>query len=148
MEHKNRDDGNISTLTDERLERLQSIGFRWAKRRGHARWDEKYVSWCALEGRTRENVWWYLLFDWLIIPFLFYLLLLRLFCTQNELLQYAAKFGNCHVPTKFKENTALGRWVSTQRAEYKKFCNGQKSSLNNENIRWLDSIGFAWFMAF
>ena len=58
MEHKNRDDGNISTLTDERLERLQSIGFRWAKRRGQARWDEKYVS-CgvlSLEGRTRERM--------------------------------------------------------------------------------------------
>lgn len=107
MEHKNRDDRNVSTLTDERLERLQSIGFRWAKRRGQVRWDEKY----------------------------------------NELLEYANKFGNCHVPTKFKENTALGRWVSTQRAEYKKFCNGQKSSLTNSKIRRLDSIGFAWFMA-
>ncbi len=82
------------------------------------------------------------------IPVLQYLLSTStLFCTQNELLQYAAKFGNCHVPTKFKGNTALGRWVSTQRAEYKKFCNGQKSSLNNEKIRRLDSIGFAWFMA-
>mmetsp|Transcript_18546 Transcript_18546/g.37388 ORF Transcript_18546/g.37388 Transcript_18546/m.37388 type:complete len:298 (+) Transcript_18546:192-1085(+) len=46
MEHKNREDGNISALTDERLERLQSIGFRWAKRRGQVRWDEKYVSRC------------------------------------------------------------------------------------------------------
>eukprot|EP00985_Skeletonema_marinoi_P016979 scaffold9241_cov135-Skeletonema_marinoi.AAC.2 len=107
MEQKNREDGNISTLTDERLERLQSIGFRWAKRRGQVRWDEKY----------------------------------------GELIQYAAKFGNCHVPTKYKENTALGRWVSTQRAEYKTFCKGEKSSLTAEKIRRLDSIGFAWFMA-
>ncbi len=52
MEHKNREDGNISTLTDERLERLQSIGFRWAKRRGQVRWDEKYVSQCAAKGMT------------------------------------------------------------------------------------------------
>mmetsp|Transcript_13386 Transcript_13386/g.17033 ORF Transcript_13386/g.17033 Transcript_13386/m.17033 type:complete len:429 (-) Transcript_13386:177-1463(-) len=107
MEHKNREDGNISTLTDERLERLQGIGFRWAKRRGQVRWDEKYA----------------------------------------ELIQYAAKFGNCHVPTKYKENTALGRWVSTQRAEYKKYCKGEKSSLTAEKIQRLDSIGFAWFMA-
>ena len=49
----------------------------------------------------------------------------------NSFNKYAAKFGNCHVPTKIRENSALalglglglGRWVSTQRAEYKKFCN-------------------------
>jgi hypothetical protein len=76
----------------------------------------------------------------------FYLLSIT-FCTQGELIQYAAKFGNCHVPTKYKENTALGRWVSTQRAEYKTFCKGEKSSLTAEKIRRLDSIGFAWFMS-
>eukprot|EP00984_Skeletonema_dohrnii_P010285 scaffold3999_cov138-Skeletonema_dohrnii-CCMP3373.AAC.20 len=65
----------------------------------------------------------------------------------SELIQYAAKFGNCHVPTKYEENTALGRWVSTQRAEYKKYCKGEKSSLTAEKIRRLDSIGFAWFMS-
>jgi len=105
VEHKNLDDGKISTLTDERLERLEGIGFRWAKRRGKVRWEEKY----------------------------------------NELLQYKARFGHCHVPTKYKENTALGRWVSTQRAECKKFCKGEKSSMTAEKIRRLDSIGFAWF---
>ena len=44
----------------------------------------------------------------------------------------------------FKENTALGRWVSTQRAEYKKDCEGKKSSMTAEKIRRVDSIGFAW----
>ena len=76
----------------------------------------------------------------------FYLLSIT-FCTQGELIQYANKVGNCHVPTKYKENTALGRWVSTQRAEYKTFCKGETSSLTDEKIRRLDSIGFAWFMA-
>eukprot|EP00984_Skeletonema_dohrnii_P016496 scaffold7349_cov129-Skeletonema_dohrnii-CCMP3373.AAC.1 len=72
---------------------------------------------------------------------------LGVWVNKAELIQYAAKFGNCHVPTKYKENTALGRWVSTQRAEYKKYCKGEKSSLTAENVRRLDSIGFAWFMA-
>ena len=67
---------------------------------------------------------------------------------QNELLSYKARFGNCHVPTKYKENTALGRWVSTQRAEYKKYQEGQeKTSMNEDKIRRLEEIGFAWFMA-
>lgn len=44
MEQKNRLDGKTSSLTDSRFERLQSIGFRWAKRKGQASWDEKLVS--------------------------------------------------------------------------------------------------------
>eukprot|EP00986_Skeletonema_menzelii_P019164 scaffold27073_cov135-Skeletonema_menzelii.AAC.1 len=105
QEHTKLEDGKTSALTDERLERLESIGFDWAKRKGQVGWDTKY----------------------------------------EELLQYKAKFGNCHVPTKFKENTALGRWVSQQRAEYKKFCKGEKSSLTTERIIRLNSIGFAWW---
>lgn len=67
---------------------------------------------------------------------------------QKELKEYKAEYGNCHVPTKYKENTALGRWVSTQRSEYKKFCEGDtKTSMNAEKIRRLEGIGFAWFMA-
>ena len=66
---------------------------------------------------------------------------------QKELKEYKAEYGNCHVPTKYKENTALGRWVSTQRSEYKKFCEGDtKTAMNAEKIRRLESIGFAWFM--
>eukprot|EP00585_Thalassiosira_rotula_P004067 CAMPEP_0196141100 /NCGR_PEP_ID=MMETSP0910-20130528/8772_1 /TAXON_ID=49265 /ORGANISM="Thalassiosira rotula, Strain GSO102" /LENGTH=745 /DNA_ID=CAMNT_0041402137 /DNA_START=124 /DNA_END=2361 /DNA_ORIENTATION=- len=108
MEQKNRIEGKNSSLNDSRLERLQRIGFRWAKRKGQASWDEKF----------------------------------------NELVAYKARFGNCHVPTKYKDNTALGRWVSTQRAEYKKYQEGQaKTSMNTDKIRRLESIGFAWFMA-
>mmetsp|Transcript_26148 Transcript_26148/g.43157 ORF Transcript_26148/g.43157 Transcript_26148/m.43157 type:complete len:607 (-) Transcript_26148:64-1884(-) len=107
MEHKHRFDGKSSSLNDARLARLQSIGFRWAKRKGQASWEEKF----------------------------------------KELKEYKAEYGNCHVPTKYKENTALGRWVSTQRSEYKKFCEGDtKTAMNAEKIRRLESIGFAWFM--
>jgi len=108
MEQKNRIEFKNSSLNDSRLERLQRIGFRWAKRKGQASWDEKF----------------------------------------NELVAYKAKIGNCHVPTKYQKNTALGRWVSTQRAEYKKYQEGQaKTSMNTDKIRRLESIGFAWFMA-
>jgi len=44
MEHKNRLEGKNSSLNDSRLERLEGIGFRWAKRKGQASWDEKFVS--------------------------------------------------------------------------------------------------------
>eukprot|EP00804_Cyclotella_cryptica_P011990 CCRYP_004468-RA/>CCRYP_004468-RA protein AED:0.11 eAED:0.11 QI:403/0.75/0.8/1/0.5/0.4/5/185/622 len=109
MEQKNRMEGKNSSLNDLRMQRLESVGFRWAKRKGQVSWNEKF----------------------------------------EELKAYKKKHGNqCHVPTKYKANTALGRWVSTQRAEYKKFCEGdEKSSMTTEKIRRLEEIGFAWFMA-
>jgi hypothetical protein len=67
---------------------------------------------------------------------------------QDELVEYKARHGNCHVPTKYKDNTALGRWVSTQRSEYKKYSEGQaKTTMTAEKIARLEGIGFAWFMA-
>lgn len=107
MEHKNRIDGKNSSLTDSRLERLESVDFRWAKRKGIHSWNEKF----------------------------------------KELCEYQQEHGNCHVPTKYRQNTALGRWVSTQRSDYKKFQEGKKSTMTEDKISRLESIGFAWFMA-
>mmetsp|Transcript_32576 Transcript_32576/g.77779 ORF Transcript_32576/g.77779 Transcript_32576/m.77779 type:complete len:601 (-) Transcript_32576:231-2033(-) len=107
MEHKNRVDGKNSSLTDSRLERLESVDFTWAKRKGIHSWNEKF----------------------------------------RELCEYQQEHGNCHVPTKYKQNTALGRWVSTQRSDYKKFQEGKKSTMTEDKIARLESIGFAWYMA-
>ena len=56
-----------------------------------------------------------------------------------------------NVPTKNKTNRALGRWVSTQRANYKKFNRGESHNqprMDREEferrIRRLDAIGFTW----
>ena len=115
MDQKKRLEGRKSSLDDYRQElddyrqeRLQMIGFRWAKQNGQAGWNEKF----------------------------------------NELVQYKARNGNCHVPTKYKANRALGRWVTTQRAEYKKYSEGNtKTTMTAEKIRRLEGIGFAWFMS-
>jgi len=53
MEQKNRIEGKNSSLNDSRLERLQRISFRWAKRKGQASWDEKFVSLYTPYAHTR-----------------------------------------------------------------------------------------------
>jgi Helicase associated domain len=70
----------------------------------------------------------------------------------KELQQYINDHGDPHVPTKFKENRALGRWVSTQRNMYKKFR--EQAKFNNldtteilRRIRLLDRLGFSWTMS-
>jgi hypothetical protein len=56
-----------------------------------------------------------------------------------------------NVPTKNKVNKALGRWVSTQRSNYKKYRQGKGNlrpktdSVEMERrIRMLNGIGFNW----
>ena len=40
----------------------------------------------------------------------------------DELVDYKRRKGHANVPTKFEENKALGRWVSTQRSQFKRKC--------------------------
>ena len=66
--------------------------------------------------------------------------------SQKQLEEYKTEHGDCNVPTKYKHNTALGRWVSTQRSEFKKFQRGnKKAAIDSERICRLESIGFIWF---
>ena len=60
----------------------------------------------------------------------------------QELVEYKKRHGHCNVPTPFRENPPLGKWVSQQRYKY-----NQENSCNikDERIRKLESIGFSWF---
>ena len=53
----------------------------------------------------------------------------------NELIKYKAKHGDCNVPQKQGQ---LGRWVSHQRSAY------MANSLAQDRVDRLDSIGFKW----
>ena len=50
------------------------------------------------------------------------------------------------MPTKgYAENPQLGNWVSKQRTQYKKFQQDPATtSMTQERIEWLESIGFEW----
>jgi superfamily II DNA or RNA helicase len=56
----------------------------------------------------------------------------------QELVAYKNRFGDCNVPKRWCENTTLGLWCGTQRAEYK------KGKLTPERINRLEKIGFRW----
>ncbi|KAG7352759.1 helicase domain protein [Nitzschia inconspicua] len=69
----------------------------------------------------------------------------------RELQHFQAQNGHCDVPTKNKKNRALGRWVSTQRSNYKKYKKGVgtlRPKTDEEEmerrIRCLEGIGFKW----
>ena len=63
----------------------------------------------------------------------------------QQLKQYAATFGNCNVPRHYAPNPKLGIWVTSQRTNYRKYQNGDRSGqMTPERIERLVSIGFEW----
>lgn len=64
----------------------------------------------------------------------------------NELKEYLARTGSCDVPTKYAASPALGRWVSTQRSQYKQWVRGYKTQMTQERVDRLNEIGFKWNM--
>ncbi|KAG7372913.1 helicase domain protein [Nitzschia inconspicua] len=51
--------------------------------------------------------------------------------------------GHCGIPTKF-EDGSLNVWMKHQRRQYVVFMNGKKSTMTEERIAALNSIGFNW----
>ena len=62
----------------------------------------------------------------------------------QELMDYKRRFGNVNVPWQWKENNVLAQWVNTQRKKYKDLIGGKKSSLTEEQLNKLNSVGFKW----
>jgi hypothetical protein len=64
---------------------------------------------------------------------------------RNELIEYKKTYGHCNVPTNYSNSPhKLSVWVKRQRGEYKLFWDGKPSTMTNERIAALDSIGFEW----
>jgi len=57
----------------------------------------------------------------------------------KALLEYQKAHGTLNVPTNMK---ILGRWVSTQRREYRNRSCNQKHKMTDEHVQMLEAIGF------
>ena len=66
----------------------------------------------------------------------------------EEMLSYRRKHGDCLVPTKYLKNLALGRWVSTQREQYRLLKEGKPTKMTPDKIALLESVGFVWRLQF
>ena len=63
---------------------------------------------------------------------------------MKELKAYKKKHGDCLVSALDKHNAKLGRWVSHQRHQYKKWLKGVHSKITQERIDQLNEIDFVW----
>mmetsp|Transcript_26733 Transcript_26733/g.32420 ORF Transcript_26733/g.32420 Transcript_26733/m.32420 type:complete len:371 (+) Transcript_26733:152-1264(+) len=62
----------------------------------------------------------------------------------NQLKEFKSQKGHCNVPQKYEMNPSLGVWVSTQRQEYKKYCEGMASRMTESRLKELENIDFSW----
>jgi hypothetical protein len=62
----------------------------------------------------------------------------------EQLCEYKAQFGHCRVPNNFHKHPKLGKWVSTQRTNYRLYQKGKPSDITAGRIREIDGIGFDW----
>jgi len=62
----------------------------------------------------------------------------------QELFEYKLTNGNCLVPSRYSPNPTLGHWVMTQRRQYHLLKNKKTTSLTDERINELDTLGFSW----
>ena len=64
----------------------------------------------------------------------------------EELKEFKKRFKHCNVPQQWEENRELGRWVMTQRTQYRLLEQGKPSQMTEERIKLLEGIGFQWTM--
>ena len=60
--------------------------------------------------------------------------------------EYKAQYGHCKVPNINEPNKALGRWVTSQRQQYRKMSKGLSSTMTDEQVEKLESLGFSWVL--
>jgi len=177
-------EGKSSSMTDERIRKLEGIGFQWSHQlelsRRHVPWEQRFAELekykdihkhCNVPGGWKENPtlgnWvgqqrkqYRLLkegtssamteerirklegigFEWFLRPERPVLWEHRF----EELKHYKEIHKHCNVPEEWKENPQLGKWVGTQRGQYRLLMEGKSSSMTDERIRKLEGIGFQW----
>lgn len=63
----------------------------------------------------------------------------------HEMYEFQQKHGHCLVPKRYKANPVLGNWVSKQRQQYRRYCQGIKpNSMTDKKVAFLNRLGFCW----
>lgn len=68
----------------------------------------------------------------------------RWLAQYRDLVDFHEEFGHFDVPYGWNKNKALGRWVGTQRNQYRQLKDGRPSYITQERIKLLNSVRFNW----
>jgi len=109
--------GRLSSLTKERIRRLDSLGFLWSLEETRPRDDENHLF-------ARDDEGWEGHF--------------------KNLTAFKEEHGHTRVPNRYKTIPKLANWVMSQRRQFTLLTQGKKNSMTPERIQKLDSLGFTW----
>jgi hypothetical protein len=122
-------EGKTSAMTTIRIQELENLGFEWGL--CNTAWEDRLselADYRKIHGHCnvpkRCNTAWE---DRL-----------------SELADYRKIHGHCNVPKRCNENTKLGKWVATQRYQYRLQVEGKSSAMTTFRIQELESLGFEW----
>eukprot|EP00586_Coscinodiscus_wailesii_P003168 CAMPEP_0172489756 /NCGR_PEP_ID=MMETSP1066-20121228/19962_1 /TAXON_ID=671091 /ORGANISM="Coscinodiscus wailesii, Strain CCMP2513" /LENGTH=862 /DNA_ID=CAMNT_0013257847 /DNA_START=239 /DNA_END=2827 /DNA_ORIENTATION=+ len=107
-----------STMTDERIQALENIGFEWSEAL-----QSRFTPRRSKKQDSRSKRW-----------------MQRL----EELKDFKSREGHCNVPQRYDDNPCLGTWVNTQRRQFRRFMNREESPMTRQRIEALERIGFEW----
>ena len=62
----------------------------------------------------------------------------------SELVEFKQRHGHCRVLRGDEKTKQLGKWVDSQRQEYRKKCEGKRSYMTAARIKALEHLGFDW----
>jgi Helicase associated domain. len=62
----------------------------------------------------------------------------------RDLQDYKNRYGTCRVPKRYPENPSLGNWVNKSRQLYRKYLQGENTSMTKERVEILNKMGFLW----
>jgi hypothetical protein len=133
-------------LSVKQLAILERVGFPWGTRKGKLFWNEKMLE---LEAYKEEHGNCKYEATWMETPVAAILLPTHDYrASPNQFTLYVGSRVPLTiglVPTKYETNPSLGRFVSTQRSEYKKFrAPNARTLITEERVRRLNDIGFVW----
>ena len=113
--YKKRQEGQTNLLSDERIDKLNSIDFVWNAKKDK-QWKDKDRS------RKIEKVkdLWQKYFD--------------------ELVEFKEMFGHTLVPKVYRENPLLSSWVFRQRKHYRLREEGKAHSMTDQRLEQLEDV--------
>ncbi|KAL3939256.1 MAG: hypothetical protein SGBAC_005981 [Bacillariaceae sp.] len=130
------------SVSEERMRKLESIGFKWVGKNSVVLSKEPQDEWELAAGKQAFSInvakrkqqtedgndAWSVLWD----------------TRFQELVEYKKHFGHTKVPKEWPKNKKLAGWVRKQREQYRKQAIGETTALTESRKKKLIDIGFVW----
>jgi hypothetical protein len=173
-QYRRLENGDSSSLTEERRRKMEELGFEWQVRLNA--WDENYkrlrdfhrkhghcnvpsdfedqslyrfvsvqrTQYNRLESGESQRLTSTRIAKLEALDFAWNTNDARWIERYTELEDFKEENRHCNVPDKYTSNPKLGSWVRNQRVQYRNLTAGKKSTMTPSRVSMLEKLGFEW----